>query len=179
MDNIPDKEELEKHMRPQTEILEDLVSQVRGLGARMRELDPEISDRESRFVSQKYRDFDPRMLDEIMHMMMDSRDGEMMLLLLAGFVRSQMPWLAEVLVESHRELKCAGPEEAREIGHRLMRIVKQTTRGPFGERFVHRNNYSHMMVMELPHFIDRAISLRVESRLAPEGGESSKSIDEM
>ena len=46
LDQIPDKEVSEKHMRPQTEILEDLVTQVRGLGARMREFDQEMMERE-------------------------------------------------------------------------------------------------------------------------------------
>ncbi len=177
LDEIPDKEESEKHMRPQTEILEDLVSEVRGLGARMREVDPEIGGRDTRFFPIRNRSFDWRMLDEIMHMRMDDRDAEMALLLMAGFVRSDMPWLAEVLVESHREIKNAGPEEAREIGHRLIRIVKQTTRGPFGERLFSRNKYLHMMAMELPHFIDRAISFRFESRHSSEVVDSNRSSD--
>jgi hypothetical protein len=169
LDEIPDKEPSEKHMRPQTEILEELVSQVRGLGARMRDFDPEMTERDPRYWSPRYREFDPRMFDEMMHAMIDTRDGEMSLLLLAGFVRDRMPWLAEVLVESHRELKNAGPEEAREIGHRLMRVVKQTTRGPFSERLLGRSKSGHILMMELPHFVDRAISLRIESRQVSDG----------
>jgi hypothetical protein len=175
LDEIPDKEPSEKHMRPTPDILEDLVSQVRGLGTRMREFDPEVMDRDPRYWSQKSFDFDPRMLDEMMHMMMDSRDGEMSLLLLAGFVRDRMPWLAEVLVESHRDLKNATPEEAREIGQRLMRVIKITTRGPFGERLMGRNKSGHILIMEMPHFVDRAISFRIESRQIADGKEVDNS----
>ena len=175
LDEIPDKEPSEKHMRPTQDILEDLVSQVRGLGTRMREFDPEIMDRDPRYWNQKSFDFDPRMLDEMMHMMMDSRDGEMSLLLLAGFVRDRMPWLAEVLVESHRDLKNATPEEAREIGQRLMRVIKITTRGPFGERLMGRNKSGHILIMEMPHFVDRAISFRIESRQIADGKEVDNS----
>lgn len=164
LDEIPDQEPSERHMRPQTDILEDLVLQVRSLGARMNDFNPEIMERDVRYRSPKYPDLDLHTLDEMMHLMMDSREGEMSLLLLAGLIRDRMPWLAEVLVESYRDLKTAGPEEAREIGHRLMRLVKQTTRGPFSERLIGRNKSNHMLMMELPHFVDRAIALRADAR---------------
>ena len=77
LDAIPNQEASEKHMRPQTEILEELVSQVRGLGSRMQDLDPENVGRDYRYSESKYREFDPRMIDEMMHMSLDSRDGDM------------------------------------------------------------------------------------------------------
>ncbi|MFN4058515.1 MAG: hypothetical protein ACK4HW_10070 [Roseinatronobacter sp.] len=43
---IPDKEVSEKHMRPQTEILEESISQIRGLGTRMRDFGQELVERE-------------------------------------------------------------------------------------------------------------------------------------
>lgn len=164
LDAIQSKQVTEKHMRPQTEILEELVTQVRGLGSRMRDFDPEMMERDILYNDSRYRDFDPRMFDEMMHTVMDSRENDMSLLLLAGFVRDRMPWLAEVLVESHRELKTASVEEARDIGQNLMRIVKYTTRGPFGQKMMNRGKSGHMMMMELPHLVDRAISFRINSR---------------
>jgi hypothetical protein len=164
LDAIPDKEVSEKHMRPPTEILEDLVSQVRGLGARMREFDPEMMEREMQHSGIRYREVDPRMMNDMMHMMMEARESDMLLLLLAGFLRDRMPWLAEVLVEAHRDLKTSTPEQAREIGHRLMRIVKISTRGPFSEQLMERSKSGRMLVLELPRFIERAISLNIESR---------------
>jgi len=164
LDEIPVHETSHKHMRPQTEILEELVSQVRGLGTRMRDFDSEMMERDPLYGNSKYRDYDPRMLDDMMHMVMDARGGEMSLLLVAGIVRDRMPWLAEILLESHREIKTATAEEAREIGYRLMRVVKQIMRGPFAERLLGRNKFGHILMMELPHLVDRAISLKVESR---------------
>lgn len=162
LDEIPDKEVSEKHMRPQTEILEDLVSQVRGLGARMREFDPEMMERDLKYRERRYREFDPRMLDEMMRMVMDSREADFSLVVLAGFVREQMPWLAEVLVEAHRELKTATPEEAHEIGHQLHQMVKVSTRSKWAERMEMKSKGSHMLMMEMPMFLDRAISMRIE-----------------
>jgi hypothetical protein len=179
LDEIPDKEPSEKHMRPQTDILEELVSQVRGLGARMRDFEPEMMERDLRYGNPRYREIDPRMFDEMMRTILETSDGEMSLLLLAGFVRERMPWLAEILVESHRELKNAGPEEAREIGHRLMHVVKQTTRGPFGERLLGRSKSGHILMMELPHFIDQAVSLKIESHQIADGKRLDESDDEV
>jgi hypothetical protein len=95
-DAIPAREEAEKHMRPQAEIMEDLVAQVRGLNGRM-------------------RDFDPEMMDEMMMSKESSRSGEHRLLMLAGVLRDTMPWISEVLVEAHRELKNASPKQVSKI----------------------------------------------------------------
>ncbi|WP_375186544.1 toll/interleukin-1 receptor domain-containing protein [Sphingobium yanoikuyae] len=165
IDDIPGKPPAGKHMRPQGEILEELVSQVRGLGSRMRDLDPDFSDRDIKYSNRMYRDLDPHMIDELMHGTMDPRDGDFSLLILAGLVRAAMPWLAEVLVESHRELKNATPKEAREIAHRLMRVVEQTTRGRFGERLMGRTKAGQMLMMDLPMFVDRAVSSRIDFRM--------------
>jgi hypothetical protein len=164
IDDIPGQAPAGKHTRPQGEILEELVSQVRGLGSRMSERDIDIMDRDIKHTSRIYRDLDPRMIDEIMHGIIDSRDGDFSLLILSGLMRDIIPWLAEVLLESHRELKNASAKEAREIGHRLMRLVEQTMRGRFGERFMGRSKAGHILMMELPMLIDRAVSSRIEFR---------------
>lgn len=105
---IPAKEPSEKHMRPQTEILEELVSEIRGLGTRMRDFDQEIMQREFRYRDSKYLEFDPRVIDEMMYTMMDARDGEMSHLLLAGFVRDRVPRLAAISMISMRRAPSAG-----------------------------------------------------------------------
>jgi Rad3-related DNA helicase len=178
LNEIPNKEPLEKHMRPQTEILEELVSQVRGLSTRMREFDPEIMEREARYRSQKIREVDIRILDDLMHSMTDVRDGDMSLLILAGYVRESIPWLAEILVESHRDLKNASPNEAEEIGRRLMSVIKRTMRGSFGERVWGRSKFSEILMMELPRFLDRAISLKIDSRQIADSRGFEKPADE-
>jgi hypothetical protein len=163
IDSIPGKAPAGKHIRPNGEILEELVSQVRGLGARMSERDIDIMDRDPKNPSRAYRDLDPRMISEL-HGMLDSREGDFILLILAGLMRETIPWLAEILLESHRDLKNASTKEAREIGHRLIRLVEQTMRGRFGERFMGRTKAGHFMMIELPVLIDRAVSSRIEFR---------------
>ena len=169
LDEIPDKEVLEKHMRPQTEILEDLVSQVRGLGSRMRDFDPDMMERNIAHRKNKHREFDPRMLEDMMHSMAESHGADFSLVMLAGFVREQMPWLAEALVEAHRELKTASAVEARQIGHQLHEIVMLSTRSKWADRMMMRSKRFHMLMMEMPMYVDRAISQRLETRQIPEG----------
>ena len=164
LDDIPGKELTEKHLRPQTEILEELVSQVRGLGNRMRDFDLEAMEKDIQYANMHSWQIDSRMLDELMHMIMDTRNIDMSLLLLAGFFRERMPWLAEVLVEGHRELKTATSEEAREIGHRIVRVVQMTTRGPWSKLLMGRNKSSKVFIVELPHLIDTVIAQTIKDR---------------
>lgn len=165
LNKIPEKEASEKHMRPQKEILEDLVSQVRGLGARMRAFDPEFMERDFDIRERLTRELDPRMLDEMMSIASESRVHDYSLLILAGFVRDSMPWLAEVLIEAHRELKqAASPEEVQDIGRQLSFLVKHSTRSKWAERTMMRSKRSQMLMMEMPMFLDRAISLRLGKR---------------
>ncbi len=46
LDKIPDTQPSDKHMRPQHEIMEELVTGVRGLNARMRDFEPELMERD-------------------------------------------------------------------------------------------------------------------------------------
>ena len=68
MESIPETEPSERHMRPQHEILEELVTGVRGINSRIRDIDPEMSEKEWHFKKRrKHRMFHPKMLHEITH----------------------------------------------------------------------------------------------------------------
>ncbi|WP_370676392.1 toll/interleukin-1 receptor domain-containing protein [Pleomorphomonas sp. PLEO] len=164
LDGIPSNDEDEKHMRPQAEILEELVTQVRGLSARVREVDPETVERDFNYANQKKFEFDPRVLLDIMHSGIDPSDGDVAFLLIAGFIRDRMPWLAEILLETHRELKVASFQEANEIGRRLGRLMRTILRGPYAEKAFIRNKYDNILLKEMPHLIDRAMIYWFESR---------------
>lgn len=169
LDEIPEKEPELKQVRPQAEILEELVTQVRGLGSRMREFDPETVDRDARFLMPRSRELSARALDEMMHFVMENGEERYSLAIIAGLVRDSLPWLSEVLLEANRDLRAASsPMEAREIAHRLTRIVHSTLRGPFGERHMMKNKGGHFLMMELPHFIERAISMKVDAFQFPD-----------
>lgn len=151
---IPDKANNEKHIRTHHEILEELVTGVRSLNARMRDFDPE--SRDSRYPDRRYREFHPAMMDELLLSLDVGEDRGMSLVMLAGIIREQLPWMAELMVESYRELRTATPDEAKKIAFRLHRAARSAVHGPLGEKLT-RTKAGHMLAMELPHFIDRAV----------------------
>lgn len=171
---IPDKAAAGKRSRPQGQILEDLVGQVRGLTAQMRHFDPEILEREPRYVPRRFREFDPHFLLEMVHNASIDRGIDYSLLLLAGVLQDRMPWLSEVLIDAHRELKTASHEQVQAINHSLQDIVRMATRGPLRDRF-ERSKADERLMMELPFLIDRAMSFRLDSWKVSESSDADKS----
>lgn len=163
VDAIPAKADSEKHIRPQTEIMEDLVSQVRGLNTRMRDFDPEMMERGIHPSRSRFRNFHPMMMEEMLLMSKDDRSGGYGLLMLAGLFRDTMPWISEVLVEVHRELKNSSPKQAGRVASDLRRTLKFMTRSHFAEMMMDDSKQSHIMVMELPHIVERFVE-RIELR---------------
>ncbi|MDG1083327.1 MAG: toll/interleukin-1 receptor domain-containing protein [Planktotalea sp.] len=178
IDAIPERAEAEKHMRPQTEIMEDLVSQVRGLNTRMRDFDPEIMERGMHQLGSKHRNFHPMMIDEMMMTSKDPRHGGYGLVMLAGMLRDTMPWISEVLLEAHRELKNASPKQARKVALDLRRTLKFMTRSHFAEIMMDESKHSHMLMMELPHTIERFVD-RIETRHIGEGVDGELEGDDL
>lgn len=177
LDQIPDKNGSGKHMRPQTEILEDLVSQVRGLSTRMREFDADIVEQEIVNHSIKHRDLDPRMLEEMMRSIEESHLPDFSLLILAGFVRDKMPWLAETFVEAQRELKTASVLEIRQIYNQVHQIVMLSTKSEWAKKMMRRNGrQTQRLMMEIPIYMDRAMALSIANRQFLESLEADEKI---
>lgn len=175
LDAIPARAETEKHIRPQTEIMEDLVSQVRGLNSRMRDFDPELIERGSRLSWSKPPKLHPGMMEELFYAVSsESRMGSYGLLIIAGLLRESMPWVSEVLVETHRELKNASPKQSKKVVYDLRRTMKFMTRSHFGEMMMSDGKQSHFVMMELPHLIDRML---VEDRHTVEGVDGEMKSD--
>ncbi|WP_019646121.1 toll/interleukin-1 receptor domain-containing protein [Novispirillum itersonii] len=165
LDSIPKHENLGKQARTQTEVLEDLVSQIRGINSRFREIDMEISEKDTRLMTLRPREMDARSIDEMMHFLFEASNTDMSLLVIAGFIRDKMPWLAEVLIQAHQELKTANSKDINEIGGRLTRFVHQATSSPMAERIMGRSKANHILLMEIPRLIDHAVSLKIENRM--------------
>lgn len=171
LESIPEEAPTEKHMRPQHEILEELVAGVRGLDGRFRELEAAVTDPRRRL--RRHRMFHPMMIDELTHMISPEGEDPVGLLVLAGAVREDLPWLAEVIVETYREMKGAEPKDAQRAFDRLRRVMKVTGRGPMAEFAT--SEESHMMLRELPmmldHFMHRIDPRRERSSSESEGEE--------
>ena len=157
---IPAKAGTEKHVRPQTEILEDLVSQVRGFGNRIRELEIDAPDRdERRPVSLKKRLGQVEYVEEVALRIADrSPSGvNFSLVLLAGLVRESFPWLAELLLEVHRELAEAGNGRARELVSSAHEIIEDFAQGPWSELTKSRSGREYEFLRAAHMVLERAL----------------------
>jgi len=155
---VPSVAPTEKHMRPQHEIIEELVTGIRGLDSRFRDLETAVSDRE---VSspRRQRRFHPMMLDELSHMISDEPDDPFQLLFIAGMVREDLPWLSEVLHETYRDLRSGDEKRATRTIQRLSRLTHEMRRGRFEPMTMLMGDprESHIWMMEFPRILDRLV----------------------
>ncbi|MBA3069023.1 MAG: toll/interleukin-1 receptor domain-containing protein [Hyphomonas sp.] len=153
-----------KQRRNQQEILEELVTGVRGLNNRMREIDLESPDRERSSRKRRYR-FHPRMLFEISSLADTNEDGPIGLLILASLLREDTPWLADIVAEYYRDIKGAPKEEVPRLLSSLASTIKSLTFHPLGREMFAMSKESSMLVEELPMVIDAVVSRYMERSL--------------
>lgn len=165
---IPAIAPTEKHKRATHEILEELVTGVRGLGSRMREFDSEMFEKE-RFMRRRRMRFHPGMMEDFAFMADESDDNPTMLLMLAGIVRDDLPWLAEILVESYREIKGASPAEMERVTGRLVRVVKNMTRHPMMREWMMSSKDAMILAEELPMLLDRTMHRMIDQKRVRRG----------
>jgi TIR domain-containing protein len=159
---IPHEAPTAKHMRPHHEILEELVSGVRGLEARFREVEGAVSEQGPRF-RRRLRHFHPMMLEEMAHMISEEGDDPISLLMFAGVLRDDFPWLAEVMAEAYREIRDGDVKSAQRAIERLRRFLKGLGRRDFMMEFAGPSKEAHMMAMEMPRMLDHFMH-RLEMR---------------
>ncbi len=144
-----------KQNRPQHEILEELVSSVRGLDVRFRE----TTEDHPRWRRRRHR-FHPMMMDEILHMMDLRPNDPIRLLVIASMLREDFPWMYEFGAEAYRLASTGKPEKAREAQHRFLNACRMLRRGPFMEMM--EDKETHMFLREIMHFVEHEMS-RLES----------------
>lgn len=162
IDAISDKEPTETHKRQQHEIMEELVTGVRGISSRMRAFDPEMLERNLIYPRKNY-EFD--FLVELEGLFQDPNGDPIMILVISGLVRAEYPWLSEILTESYRELKHASRIEAEMISHRLHRVMKEMLHGQVDKSLMRQGSKDNFFIaMELPHMIERIIDRSINFR---------------
>jgi len=149
---IPDKKTSDRHMRTQKEILEELVTGVRGLDSKFRGFEAEINNDRPRRL--KHLDsFHPMQIEELSFHFGDKENPVIGILMVAGLVREDAPWLAEILTETYRDMK-HGPTQVKKTAYiRLQRIVETLHHGPFLDEFFGHSKGSHMMGLEISRIL--------------------------
>ena len=143
------KRKLPKSTRSQAEILEELVSTVRGFDSRLKETGVEALEQTHRPRSRKSRVFWPRILD----MVSDVGPGDPLgLLVFAGILRDDFPWLSEIFAESYRELRASDGRTVGRVIERIRKITFMTMRGPFLEELGSRRD-SERLLMDMADYL--------------------------
>jgi hypothetical protein len=178
---IPAQVPTAKHMRPQHEILEELVTTVRGFEGRLARLDEGLGDAGFRSRRRRFRPMHPMMIEDMTQMISEDGKDPVALLLFGSMVRDDLPWLYEVIVEVYRELRSGDAKSARRAIERLRSMTKMIHRGPIMEEFANSKE-SHMMLMELPAMLDHLLHrLEPRRRVAlddePAGGKDDPKIE--
>jgi hypothetical protein len=156
LDAIPEEAPTERHMRPQHEILEELVAGVRGLDSRFRDLEG-IADAMPRSRRRMRRRFHPMVFEEMAHMASEEGDDPISLLMFASLMRDDLPWLYELIVDVYREIKDGDAKAAQKAIGRLRRVSKMLRRGPMMDLMMDDSKDAHMLAMEFPMMLDRVL----------------------
>jgi TIR domain len=126
---IPSTPAHSKRARPQNDILEELVTSVRSLDSRFRDID----DEPSRSLHRRWRRSHPMMMKEIFHVVGAKPGDPIGLLALASIFRDEVPWMYELGIEAYRMAKDGTPEEAAIAKKRFRRAAEMMRHGPFFE----------------------------------------------
>lgn len=113
---IPDAPNPAKHSRPQGEVLEELVSSVRNLDARMRE---DLEEGRSPRRSKRHH---ARMMvaEEAMHIAMDDPSETSGVMVMASMFREEYPWIYELAREFCDSVKAMRVPDVESAYRRLM-----------------------------------------------------------
>ena len=173
---IPPEAPTEKHMRPHHEILEELVSGVRGLDARFRDIEGTLAEQGPRSRRRRFREFHPMMMEEMAHMVSEEGDDPISLLMFAGLLREDFPWLSDVMVEAYRDIRDGDSKSEQRAIERLRLVFRNIGRRDFIMEFAGHSKEAHMMVMEMPRMLDHFLH-RFEMRRikGPDDGEGDAS----
>lgn len=142
---IPKESATEKHIRPQHEILEELVVGVRSLDSRLSEFtegSPSISRR-------RRMKFHPMMLMDMLHMSKRSSGDSFRFIMVASLLREDMPWLYEMAMEIYRATKAGLRDEALRAKRDLRRAMEICMHGPFLEEMGLDPEMYHMLMHEI------------------------------
>jgi len=152
--SIPRDPSTEKHTRPQQEIIEELVTSVRGLDSKLGEVAKMAAEESPRFHHGRRQHFNAKMIQEIAHMLSEDKNDPILLLMWAGLIREDLPWLAEIIVEAYHEIKTGD----RSAVQRFRQIIKSLHRKKFIDSMGLPRDTSMLIIefsMLLEHYIDR------------------------
>lgn len=107
---VPKEPPTERHVRPQHEVMEELVASVRSLDGRVRESSAMSAQFRTTPIRSRRRILvDLRLLEENTDI---QRNDPLTLLVLASNIREEIPWLHELTMETYRTVRAGSVKDA-------------------------------------------------------------------
>ena len=107
-----------------------------------------------RSIRSKRRRYHPKMVYEIVHMVMEQPGDPTGLLIAISFFREDYPWLYEIGLDAYRAINNNDFPTAKSAAGRFRRAVKFTLHGPYGDEFGIESKEMHMLMHEIPMIFD-------------------------
>lgn len=144
---LPKKPPHTQKNRPQHEILEELVSSIRGIDMRFRE-----NQEENPRIRRRRTRLHPAMVQDLLHSNGFSPRDPIQFLLLASLIKDDFPWIYELGAEAYREA-IHNPTKENTARHRFFTVMKMLRHGPFmkmvddKETFMVMRDLEHLMMV--------------------------------
>jgi hypothetical protein len=154
---IPKTQTPARQNRPQHEVLEELVTSIRGLDLRFRDIVEEGPPRRRR----RHR-FHPMMVIDLMgsELRLGHRDPSM-ILLFVSLLRDEFPWLYELGVDAYRTSNESNSIKAKQARYRFLAALRMLRRGPFLEELGDKD--LHMVARDMEHMVEEILA-RMEAK---------------
>ena len=147
---IPTSGSPQKKSRPQSEILEELVTGVRTVEMRVRDV---MEDQpESRFRRRRSR-FHPGMFMDVTRRLSDGPNDPIQLLIFASMFKDDIPWLYELALESYRSIKSGNAKEAQIAYIRFREALDSLRRGPVLDMLGIDSKWIYTVISEASEFL--------------------------
>ena len=156
--DIPKNATPAKHIRKESEILEELVSGVRGLEIRLRD---GLEEGRSIGRGRKRRSFHPEMIMEMRHMIGDGPDDPIQILFLASLLRDDAPWAYELGLELYRNITGGQPKEAQKTYRKFLNALNILSHGPFAGEIIDKPTY--MLLREATEMIEHSFDALLDT----------------
>ncbi len=151
-----------------------LVEEIKALPSRVAERLAESSEPVRR---RRLRRFHPMMFEDMMRMSGDPADP-VGILIIASFVRDDMPWFYELAMEVYRAVKSKDEAAIQREATRLQRFSEFVMRGPFLEDLGFVDKETYMFYREFPSMLENMLRRTLERKKLHPQRTSKKQTDQ-
>jgi len=145
--------------RPERELLEEILELNRSFSKKYHPSHSEerLAEEINLMRRRRMQRFHPMMFEELMHIVGSKSNEPIAVLVIASIFRDDIPWLYELGVDAYRTAKSGSRKAAEEALRAFQRAIEFATHGPFVEKFMMDSEESHMLMRELPEFLEHFI----------------------